>query len=64
MITRFEISNFKRLETAELQLGNASVFIGPNNSGKTTARLLLFGTLAGAGGRRSATTARPVNARG
>ncbi len=37
MITRFEISNFKRLGTAELQLGNASVFIGPNNSGKTTA---------------------------
>lgn len=37
MITRFEISNFKRLETAELQLGNAAVFIGPNNSGKTTA---------------------------
>ncbi|NJM37083.1 MAG: AAA family ATPase, partial [Akkermansiaceae bacterium] len=37
MITRFEISNFKRLQTAELQLGNAAVFIGPNNSGKTTA---------------------------
>jgi predicted ATPase len=37
MITRFEISNFKRLETAELQLGNAAVLIGPNNSGKTTA---------------------------
>lgn len=37
MITRFHISNFKRLETAELELGNAVVFIGPNNSGKTTA---------------------------
>ena len=37
MITRFHISNFKRLETAELELGSAVVFIGPNNSGKTTA---------------------------
>lgn len=37
MITRFRISNFKRLEAAELELGNAAVFIGPNNSGKTTA---------------------------
>lgn len=37
MITRFHIANFKRLETAELELGSAAVFIGPNNSGKTTA---------------------------
>lgn len=37
MITRFHISNFKRLETTELELGSAAVFIGPNNSGKTTA---------------------------
>lgn len=37
MITHFRIANFKRLEMAELELGNASVFIGPNNSGKTTA---------------------------
>lgn len=37
MITRFCIANFKRLETAELELGSAAVFIGPNNSGKTTA---------------------------
>jgi len=37
MITRFRISNFKRLETADLELGSAAVFIGPNNSGKTTA---------------------------
>ncbi len=37
MITRFQISNFKRLEDATLELGNTSVFIGPNNSGKTTA---------------------------
>ena len=37
MITRFTIENFKRLDRAELDLGDASVFIGPNNSGKTTA---------------------------
>jgi len=37
MITKFTISNFKRLEETVLDLGNASVFIGPNNSGKTSA---------------------------
>lgn len=37
MITRFRIENFKRLTKADLELGNAAVFIGPNNSGKTTA---------------------------
>lgn len=37
MITKFTITNFKRLASAELELGNASIFIGPNNSGKTTA---------------------------
>jgi energy-coupling factor transporter ATP-binding protein EcfA2 len=37
MITRFTIENFKKLGSAELHLGNAVVFIGPNNSGKTTA---------------------------
>jgi hypothetical protein len=37
MITRFTIENFKRLGTATLDLGSAAVFIGPNNSGKTTA---------------------------
>lgn len=37
MITQFRISNFKRLRNAELVLGDAVVFIGPNNSGKTTA---------------------------
>lgn len=37
MITRFRISNFKRLVTVELELGSTAVFIGPNNSGKTTA---------------------------
>ncbi len=37
MITKFIISNFKRIKSAELELGDAVVFIGPNNSGKTTA---------------------------
>lgn len=37
MITKFTISNFKRLEKTVLDLGDASVFIGPNNSGKTSA---------------------------
>lgn len=37
MITRFSIENFKRLESASLELGDTTVFVGPNNSGKTTA---------------------------
>ncbi len=37
MITKFTIKNFKKLESATLDLGNAVVFIGPNNSGKTSA---------------------------
>ena len=37
MITHFHISNFKRLQSADLELGSAAVFIGPNNSGKTSA---------------------------
>ena len=50
MITRFTISNFKRLETATLGLGNAVVLIGPNNSGKTSALQAL--TLWDVGWRR------------
>src|SRR5438445_625290 len=37
MLTRLTIRNFKRFEQAEIELGKAVVFIGPNNSGKTTA---------------------------
>lgn len=37
MITNFRIENFKRLGSVDLELGNAVVFIGPNNSGKTSA---------------------------
>ena len=37
MITKLTVRNFKRLADAEIELSNAVVFIGPNNSGKTTA---------------------------
>jgi hypothetical protein len=37
MLTKVTIRNFKRFEEVEIELGNPVVFIGPNNSGKTTA---------------------------
>ena len=37
MLTRLTIKNFKCFENVEIELGNPVVFIGPNNSGKTTA---------------------------
>jgi len=37
MLTKLIIRNFKKFEHAEIELGNSVVFIGPNNSGKTTA---------------------------
>ena len=37
MLTSLKIKNFKRFEDATIELGNPVVFIGPNNSGKTTA---------------------------
>ena len=37
MLTKLTIRNFKRFTSAEIELGNPVVFIGPNNSGKTTA---------------------------
>lgn len=37
MLTRLTIINFKRFNKVEIDLGNPVVFIGPNNSGKTTA---------------------------
>ena len=37
MLTKLTIRNFKRFDSAEIELGNPVVFIGPNNSGKTTA---------------------------
>lgn len=37
MLTRLRIKNFKRFGAADVELGQSVVFIGPNNSGKTTA---------------------------
>ncbi len=37
MLTRMTVRNFKRFEDVEIELGNSVVFIGPNNSGKTSA---------------------------
>jgi hypothetical protein len=50
MITRLRVSNFKRLGTADIELGGNVVFIGPNNSGKSSALQAL--TLWDAGWRR------------
>lgn len=37
MLTKLTVRNFKRFGEVEIELGNPVVFIGPNNSGKTTA---------------------------
>jgi ABC-type lipoprotein export system ATPase subunit len=37
MLTKLTIRNFKRFDEVEIELGNPVVFIGPNDSGKTTA---------------------------
>ena len=37
MLTRLKIRNFKGFTDADIELGKGVVFIGPNNSGKTTA---------------------------
>jgi len=37
MLNKITIRNFKRFGKAEIELGNPVVFIGPNNSGKTSA---------------------------
>lgn len=37
LLTKLTVRNFKRFEFAEIELGGTVVFIGPNNSGKTTA---------------------------
>jgi len=37
MLTKLTIRNFKRFGYAEVELGNPVIFIGPNDSGKTTA---------------------------
>jgi ABC-type branched-subunit amino acid transport system ATPase component len=37
LLTKVTIRNFKRFDEVVVELGNPVVFIGPNNSGKTTA---------------------------
>jgi len=37
MLTKLVVRNFKQLANVEIELGNTVIFIGPNNSGKTTA---------------------------
>src|SRR3989304_3057213 len=37
MLTKLTVRNFKRFDSIEVELGNPVVFIGPNNSGKTSA---------------------------
>ncbi len=37
MLTKLTIRGFKRFEDVEIELGQNVVFVGPNNSGKTTA---------------------------
>ena len=37
MLTHLTVRNFKRLGEVEIELGNPVMFIGPNNSGKTSA---------------------------
>lgn len=37
MLTKLTIRNFKRFAEVEIELGSPVVFVGPNNSGKTTA---------------------------
>ncbi len=37
MLTKLIIRNFKRFDDVEVELGNPVVFVGPNNSGKTSA---------------------------
>lgn len=36
MLTKLTVRNFKRFGTVEVDLGSPVVFIGPNNSGKTS----------------------------
>jgi len=37
MLTKLTVKNFKRFSQVEVELGDPVVFIGPNNSGKTSA---------------------------
>ena len=37
MLTKLTVRNFKRLKEVDIELGSPVVFVGPNNSGKTSA---------------------------
>jgi energy-coupling factor transporter ATP-binding protein EcfA2 len=37
LLTKLEVRNFKRFGHVEVELGNPVIFVGPNDSGKTTA---------------------------
>lgn len=37
MLTKLTVRNFKSLQSVEIELGNPVVFVGPNDSGKTSA---------------------------
>lgn len=37
MLTSLRVKNFKRLDNVEIELSQTVVFVGPNNSGRTTA---------------------------
>lgn len=37
MLTRLQVRNFKRFDELDISLANPVVFVGPNNSGKTSA---------------------------
>lgn len=37
MLTKIKIRNFKRFDEVDIELGQTVVFVGPNNSGKSTA---------------------------
>lgn len=50
MLTKLTVCNFKMLQEIKIDLGNPVVFVGPNNSGKTSAMQAL--ALWAAGVRR------------
>ena len=37
MLIKLQVRNFKKFGNVEIELGNPVVFVGPNNSGKSTA---------------------------